>query len=407
MTRGQQQLMEQEGERVNINPELSLSIHYNISTIAKTWDSIPGSNDLFLSASYLRAIQQYPPKRMKLAYLIFWKYNKPAGKAYFQLQSFDAYRSLRLPKPEKGYFQKLVHSLKVFMLKQFKYNVLVSGNLLATGEHGFYFYEKLVPFAEQQALLRKGSALLRKDLEQNGRKIHISLFKDFYREEHRFGFRTLRGLHEFTIQPAMSMDIRSHWNTFEDYLKDLSSKYRVRRKRAFKKAGNIQKKALTIEEIEAHMQDIQAFYENMAERSGFNVVYLNTSYLLSLKRAFPEDFKLTAYYLDNQFVGYFTTLLNGPTLDAHFLGFKNELNRKHQLYLNMLYDIIKEGIEQKAENIHFARTALEIKSSVGAVATDLFCYAQYHNPILNILIAPAFYFLRPKMDWVPRSPFKN
>ena len=39
--------------------------------------------------------------------------------------------------------------------------------------------------------------------------------------------------------------------------------------------------------------------------------------------------------------------------EAHFLGFTPKQNQAYQLYLNMLYDLIKIGIESKVEAIIF------------------------------------------------------
>ena len=45
-----------------------------------------------------------------------------------------------------------------------------------------------------------------------------------------------QGFHEFRFLPNMVMGMNPSWTSFEDYLADLQSKYRVRAKRAFKKA---------------------------------------------------------------------------------------------------------------------------------------------------------------------------
>ena len=65
------------------------------------------------------------------------------------------------------------------------------------------------------------SLILVKDLD-NSRKngLHPNLGNDYK---------------EFSIQPKMILHLREDWTTFEDYLAAMTSKYRVRAKRAFKK----------------------------------------------------------------------------------------------------------------------------------------------------------------------------
>ena len=47
----------------------------------------------------------------------------------------------------------------------------------------------------------------------------------------------------------MIMNVEPNWNDFEAYLLDLNKKYRQRYKVARKKAGNIIKKELTLEDV--------------------------------------------------------------------------------------------------------------------------------------------------------------
>jgi hypothetical protein len=68
--------------------------------------------------------------------------------------------------------------------------------------------------------------------------------------------------------------------------------------------------------------------------------------------------------------------------------------------------MVREGIESGAHEIVFARTALEIKSSVGAVPQQLNCYVKHQNSILNRFTNTAMDYLKPEEAWVQRHPFK-
>ena len=76
------------------------------------------------------------------------------------------------------------------------------------------------------------------------------------------------------------------------------------------------------------------------------------------------------------------------------------------LYLNMLYDLVDDAIRLKTDKLILSRTALEIKSSVGAEAHAMVLYLKATNSFLNIGVAKALNYFKPKEDWVPRSPFK-
>ncbi|MEM9990948.1 MAG: 8-amino-7-oxononanoate synthase, partial [Bacteroidota bacterium] len=77
-----------------------------------------------------------------------------------------------------------------------------------------------------------------------------------------------------------------------------------------------------------------------------------------------------------------------------------------QLYLNMLYDIVRVGIENHMQEICMSRTALEIKSSVGAEPYDLYSYVRFSNSVVNKFSKSIFNYLDTEEDWVQRKPFK-
>ena len=176
---------------------------------------------------------------------------------------------------------------------------------------------------------------------------------------------------------------------------------------AEKKLLGIKKVALTALEIEQELPTIHNLYHEVAKNSGFNMVELNPAYFLGMKQQLGDFFRVFGYYLDNRLVAFYTTFHNDRELDAHFLGFEKSLNHDFQLYLNILYDIVKIGIETGCERIVFARTALEIKSSIGATPHELWCYVRHQNSIANKFTATLLDYLKPVEEWLPRHPFKE
>jgi hypothetical protein len=66
-------------------------------------------------------------------------------------------------------------------------------------------------------------------------------------------------------------------------------------------------------------------------------------------------------------------------MDTYFLGYDDSIQREKMLYLNMLYDMIAYSINKGFKEIIFARTALEIKSSVGARPIQMWVYRTYQS----------------------------
>ena len=116
--------------------------------------------------------------------------------------------------------------------------------------------------------------------------------------------------------------------------------------------------------------------------------------------------ELVGYFDGDKLVGYYTHIQSHGDLDAHFLGYDPQKNKECQLYLNMLYDLVDDAIRLNSNNLIMSRTALEIKSSVGAVAHPMVLYLKTTNSILNLGVAKALSYFKPNEKWVPRSPFK-
>lgn len=204
----------------------------------------------------------------------------------------------------------------------------------------------------------------------------------------------------------MVFDIASDWKSFDDYLESLTSKYRVRARRARKKAARLERRLLSGQDLERYSQKMVQQYRQVADAADFNLFDLADNYFRQLQEDLPQAFCAFGYFQGEELLGFITTLDNETELEAHFLGFEGSVNSSCQLYLNMLYDIIADGIDQGKEKIVFARTALEIKSSVGAYPKEYHLFFRHQSSWFNLLTPFFIRFLEPSSDWTPRNPFK-
>lgn len=397
------------------HPSLAIQIYSSITAIKEQWNLAAPKDNLFLQADYLEMLEQYPPAKMDFRYVIFLENETPVGIAYHQVFRLSVEESLQTPvettpndKSPACIIRAISNAVKKWFIKRADFNLLICGNLLLTGEYGFYFNPKYNQ-AKQAEIIQDSMQEVQKVLDAVNQKISIHLIKDHIQEVSQPIETALKqkGYHGFLMQPGMQMQIRPEWNTFDDYLSSMTSKYRVRARRARKKGGAIVRKELTLKEMEEHEEQIYNLYQEIAEGAGFNAFLLHPSYFTALKRTLGDRYKLTAYYIDEQLVAFYTAIFNYNEMDAHFLGVDGTYNRDHQVYLNILYDLVNLGIEHKSSHIDFARTALEIKSSVGAEAQDLMCFIKHRNTISSKFINLIFDYINPKEDWQPRSPFKS
>ncbi len=388
-----------------------VSILTSIHPVADIWDKIAPDENIFLRSGYLKVVEDNPPKGMGFCYLVFRKDRQAIGLAACQIQYFNVDQSLKQKENESSpcFFSTIGRYLKGLVASKVEFTTFVCGNLLLTGEHGYHFdYPALTP-SQRFELVDEAMDLAKNQLNQQGAHINGFLMKDFFENTRQASFlKSNTRLNEFTIEPNMILDMAPKWTSYDEYLASMHSKYRVRAKKAAKSAKGIEKQSFDESQIDQYKEELYGLYKNVAEKSGFNLINLNINYLHALKQEFQDDFTLDAYFLDGKMVAFYTTLLNGHELEAHFLGFDHSLNRQHQIYLNILYDIVKIGIQKRVEKIVYARTALEIKSSVGARPHEMYCYMRHPNPFSNKFMAPLLDYLKPKAEErVARQPFKD
>lgn len=398
--------------------DISVVIYHSIHDVGDEWNAAAPEHNLFLQKTYLQLLEDNPPEDIHFVYMLYYKKSKPVGVAIGQVGNFNAEKNIKDENPsevEEGKAKCLIlgvsNFLKSFVAKKVDITAFVCGNALLTGDsHNISFRNGAVTEEEEYHILNDTMKFVQKELDKKGVHISLTYLKEYHHSQRSLSQKILvekNKYHEFTAQPNMVLDFREGWNGFDDYLAAMSSKYRVRVKRAFKKGIAIERKDFGVKEIEENLDRINELYSRIADASVFNLVKLNGRYFVALKEKLKDDFKMTGYYIDGKLVAFFTTIKNYHELEAHFLGYDETFNREHQMYLNILYDIIKIGFDQGCKSIVFARTALEIKSSVGAEPHEMYWYLRHRNKISNKFLSQIVDYLNPKDEWIQRKPFKD
>jgi len=297
-------------------------------------------------------------------------------------------------------------SIRNFVFRNFTSHVLFIGNNMLTGQNAFLFSDVL-DAKEGISLLHKATKELQTVFRKQGKKVHLTTFKDFFTDNKAvLEASEFQSFYRFSTQPNMIFSIPEQWKAEEDYIAALSKKYRDQYKRAHKKLDGIEKRKMGLTEIERHNTTIQNLYLNVSKNAPFNTFFLAENHFYELKKQLGHNFLFYGYFLEDKLIGFNTLIKNGDTIDTYFLGYDNEHQREMMVYLNMLYDMIKYSIKKQYKEIIFARTALEIKSSVGAKPHEMVGFIQHSNPLINKFAGKIFKSLEPETVWQERNPFK-
>ena len=374
-----------------------------LGTCKQCWDRIAGG-ETYLSSGYLELLQTSIPG-LKPQYFILEEGDEAIGIVYFQEYPFVALQSFNSFQGDGA--SRLSKSLRRMVSSLVSFNAVANGNMILTGPYGFAFVEK-VPVARQLRLVTRVFETAIAETRQRS-KVSLHFLKELTEDQDalRPSWFEQEKFYRFTVQPTMHFHVRPEWHNMDDYLAAIKSKYRVRYRKARKRAEPIAKRRLLAADILEHEETIHLLYKQVIDQSSFNLMEVDRKYFGNLAELLGDRFTLNAYFHGEKLIGYMSFIDTPDLLEAHFTGIDQEENRTFDLYLNMLFDLVEEAISRQKKILNLSRTALEIKSSIGASPVKMFCYLRHQNPLLNRLLPTIFRFLYKEEEWVQRVPYKD
>ena len=356
--------------------------------------------NIFLTTDYLTVLEKSSPNNMTCNFIGIFNQRDLVGIAISQFIDLNQLQSFgERDKCLKKYIRN-------FIFKTFSSHVLVIGNNMLTGQNAFCLANNCNKM-EAIKSLKLASITLENQFKKLNKKVHITLFKDFEEEEIlHFEKANFKDFFQFSTQPNMVFTVNKNWKIQQDYIDSLSKKYRDQYKRSYKKMDGIVKRKIQFEELKKYEKELYNLYFYVAKNAPFNTFFLSENHIETFKKNLQDKFLIYGYFIDEKLIGFNTIIKNGNALDTYFLGYDEKIQREKMLYLNMLYDMIGYAIKKQFSSIIFARTALEIKSSVGAKPLKMYGYIKHSNRILNKYMYKIFPYLEPNTIWQERNPFK-
>lgn len=379
--------------------KITINIFETINDLPENWNAVAAANH-FLQIPYLQVLERSAPTNMDCFYIGFYEKSELIGVSLAQYLDLNKLESFG---ERDNYFKKFIRN---FIFRNFASHTLFIGNNMITGQNAFAF-NKEISFKEISFILRQSSKELEAYFKQKGTKIHLVSFKDFYQncavEFKKYAFEKV---YEFKTQPNMIFEIPTNWKSNEDYYYAFSKKYRDQYKRAHKKFEGILVKELDVEAVVFHENKINELYHHVAKNAPFNTFFLSENHFTTFKKQCGDGFKIFGYFLEEKLIGFHSVLLNDDVLETYFLGYDDQVQKDKMLYLNMLYNMTEFGITNNFKKIIFGRTALEIKSSIGATPIMMSGFIYHSNKLVNKFLGKIFKNLEPETVWQQRHPFK-
>ncbi len=346
------------------------------------WRNIPKEfevflDSIFLKEQYIRSIQEEYH-----CSLVLFKYNKqPAGVALFFLSEF--YTEDWRGGEEKGSWANWL--AKKWSVASQVQKVILCGNPFVSGPHGFSFDKELGADIKSDLLCEAMNEAV-DHFKKQGQKVRICLIKDFacYQKELVHELKKC-GFGSISADPIMVLPLLPSWNTWEDYTSGLISKFRSKAITAYKKSAEITDAYWTLEDMEMHVESWYPLYEQVYTQAQNRWLPLTAKALCAMKKSMLDSMVFRAYFWKERLVGFSVAILDDE-MEAHLVGLDYEVNKELYLYSRMLYDFVALGIEKRVKQIVFGRTAVEIKSALGAMPVQYGNVIRHSQSIPNLFV---------------------
>jgi predicted N-acyltransferase len=241
----------------------------------------------------------------------------------------------------------------------------------------------ILPGADSAAVLRAIDNVMIALAREAG--VEATVYKEFAPQEatwmdavEELGYRRIE-VPPMHLLPALVDD-------FTQYRAILKSHYRQNINRAMRKlkdTGIEMKVLVDPDEIaRVYTPDVHAMYCEMANKSILKLEVFPIDYFLQLARHLAGQVELVAFFKEDRIVAFGWSLYDGNVYHMMYAGLNYAINRKFDLYFNLMYAMFDGALRRRTERIHVGQTATAFKSLVGCFSESRYIYVKGRGPVM-------------------------
>jgi hypothetical protein len=358
------------------------------------WERVTSHDSLFLSPRYLRVLEQAGPDNLRQCYALIYRDKDPV--AAIAAQSV----TVSLARLRKS-------ASKTVPIDRLEEKMLVCGNLMSWGMHGISFAPNVDHAPLWPAVAEAIYRLRRVDkLFGDTAFVMIKDIPDAYAASatalSRFSYR------ELETEPNMVLEISPQWKTYEDYLANLTSKYRKQAKQIEKEvaAAGCAVDEIKSNDIARYAEQLHALYLQTHKNARLRLVTLPVTFLPTLATQLGDDMRFTILKKDDTLLGFVTTVKDGETAVGYYIGFDRKSNAEFPIYFRLLQSVVGHAIDLGCKRLSLGRTALEPKARLGARPDPMRVWIRHRIPMLNLIVRGLLHTIDDHDPVPERNPFK-
>ena len=333
------------------------------------WEHLCGDRDNpFMEPKFLRAVEQSMAGQAKIWYVVLRKDDgEPAACACLTEFTVD------LAIVAGSGLKKIIGAIRRLFPRLFFFKIMMCGLPVSNGQGSL----RIARGVDRAWVFGQLDSMMREKAASCGAR--LLLFKEFTAAECK-EMKSVLAL-GYTLGESLPMNMFDpKFADFEQYLAALKAHYRQDIRRSKKK---LEKAGLTLARIhggpeleQIYTDEVHTLYLAVVERAESKLEVLPREFFLALAREFGDSISFTYASKEGRIVGFNWALRSGQAYRFMFCGIDYKLNEMTDLYFNLMYAELDNGLRSNAASIEVGQTADLFKSRLGCSPIPLAFYVK-------------------------------
>ncbi len=354
------------------------------------WNDITQSTcpNIFMDFRFIKAVESSFEGLSKFWYIIIYSASgKPVGCACFSTLKVD------LLIIAGGRIKKSGERIRTRFPSFMFFKVIMCGLPVSAGQN----HLSIATYAKIEKVIEIIDAQLQKLTIQE--KANFIIYKEFNKKNKTLGNQLAKFKYrEGSSLPMYRLD--NEFSNFREYMKALTAHYRYDIKRSKKKKikGYIGTATTTnSNEICLKYTDgVHQLYENVVDRAENKLELLPKIFFHELSKNFQNQLSFTYLQKNNQILAFNFSLLSDHDYCFLFCGLDYSFNKEFDLYFNLMYEELSNGMNKNGKAIKLGQTAGIFKSRLGAYSYPLVIYIKGATLFTRMVLKLFFKVIFPK-----------
>ena len=349
------------------------------------WDRLNAPQGIFCTHRFLRIVEKARVENARFYYVLVYSGKKLVGTAVLSrfVVSLDLLITRRVQ-----YVCAIIRKIwPTFMRVQ----ILFCGIPISIGKHTLAFGDEVSPRDILPSIFGCMKEVARQD------QLRYMCFKEF--PESRLDISQSlcdRGFFKANSIPRILLPVR--WSKYGDYLSQLRHGFRRQILASMKKFGSASERPTGTSDSAASPRLVigdgticppavmHSLYMQVINHTVVKLEVLNAAFFDLLFSELRDDIRLLVITKDSEALAVAILCEYDKRLTFMFVGFDYSRRDEYALYLNILNEIVRHGIERRCIVIDLGQTSYWLKQRIGGEAERMFFFLRAENLVVHFVL---------------------